>query len=134
MDKATLEEQFHYVINSYYGRELWRTGDDEEYEISMRPVIEDLVRIAKYHKKGKSIIIHYREINNNWIGANFFMAKKIEKLRTQKSWTLAQLSKKTELNEDYLRNVELGEPLLRLWELEQIAKAFKVKSSDILPF
>jgi ribosome-binding protein aMBF1 (putative translation factor) len=134
MKKATLEEQFHYVINSYFGRELWRTGDDEEYEESMKPFIEDLARIAKHHKKGKSIIMHYFETNNNYIGTNFFMGKKIEKLRTQKGWTLAQLSEMTELNADYLRNIELGEPLLRLWELEQIAKAFKVKSSDILPF
>jgi hypothetical protein len=134
MKKATLEEQFHYVINSYYGRELWRTGDDEEYEISMRPVIEDLVRIAKYHKKGKSITMHYSEINNNWIGTNFFMGKKIEKLRMQKGWTLEKLSEITELNADYLRNIELGEPLLGLWEFEQIVDAFKVKSSDILPF
>jgi ribosome-binding protein aMBF1 (putative translation factor) len=113
---------------------LWRTGDEEEYDVSMKPFIEDLVQIAKYYKKGKSITMHYFEVNNHYIGTHFLIGKKIEKLRTQKGWTLKQLAKRTEINADYLRNIELGEPLLGLWELEQIADAFKVKSSAIMPF
>jgi len=134
MNKATLQEQFHYVINYCYGRELWRTDEGGEYEESMKEFIEDLVQIAKYHKKGKSITMHYFEVQNNYIGTHFFMGKKIEKLRTQEGWTLAQLAEKTEINADYLRNIELGEPLLGIYELKQITDAFKVKSSDILPF
>lgn len=78
--------------------------------------------------------MHYFKVNNNYIGIYFLIGKKIEKLRTQKGWTLAQLAKRTEINADYLRTIELGEPLLGIGEIAQIADVLKVKSSEILPF
>ena len=134
MGKATLEEQFKYVINYHYGRELWRTGEEYEYERSIKPFIEDLVRIAQCHKKGESITMHYFETNNNYIGTYFLIGKKIEELQTQKGWTLLKFAERSEINADYLRSIKLGEPLLGIGELKQIVDAFKVKSSDILPF
>ena len=135
MKKATLKEQFTNIIVFHYERELWYSRPEAPYEESMEPFLNDLISVARRHKQGKSMKLYqYEDDRTDQMSIDVVIGRKIETLRTRKGWTLAQLAKKTRLNVDYLQSIEQGESILRIWALEEIAQAFKVKSSAILPF
>ena len=135
MKRATLKEQFTNIIGFHYERELWYSRPEAVYKESIEPFVNDLICVAQRHKQGKSIKLHqYEDDHIGEMSVDIVIGRKIETLRTQKGWSLAQLAKRTELNVDYLRGVEQGESILRMWAFEQIVSAFKVKSSTILPF
>jgi len=61
-------------------------------------------------------------------------AKKLRKLRQEKGLSQALLAEKAGINSNYYSKIERGELKPSLETYEKIAKALKVKSSDIFPF
>ena len=136
MKKATLKEQITSVIALHYDRGLWHSRPEKSYDECIQSFVGDLVRIASYHKRGKKFQPYlYDEIDLRVTTATGeAIGEKIRELRAEKGWTLEQFAKKTDINVDYLRCIERGEPILRMWALEVILDALKVKSSAVLPF
>jgi ribosome-binding protein aMBF1 (putative translation factor) len=137
ISNAKLKEQFTNIIECHSGRELWSTRPDMSYDECLEPLLDDFVKVAKRHKQGRDhrpydgysrTETYAPSINGEYIG------EKILALRVKKGWSLAQLAGKAGLDEDYIRNVERGEDILRIHELERILENLKVKSSAVLPF
>lgn len=62
------------------------------------------------------------------------LGKNIKKARTKAGLTQAQVAEKAGIHFNYYARVERGEVNPSVDIVENIAKALKVKSSDILPF
>ena len=136
MKNAKLKEQFTSIIALHYDRELWHSRPDQSYDEAIEPFVDDLIRVATCHKRDwKFRTYQYDEdtlfaptITGKQIG------EKIKELRFRKGWTLNRLAKKAGIDATYLEGIERGEPILRIWALESVLDALKVKSSRVLPF
>lgn len=135
MSKSTLKEQFINVIDFNYERELWHSRPEQAYMESIEPFLSDLIQVAECHKQNKTFELHKCE-NDTEDDTNIdaTIGKRIRKLRQQKGLTLTQLAKNSNLDIGYLKSVERGMSILRMWALGQIAYSLNVKSSEILPF
>jgi ribosome-binding protein aMBF1 (putative translation factor) len=136
MKNAKLKKQITNVIGFHYGRELWHSRPEQPYEESTKPLIDDLVRIATCHRSRKAFDLYRYDESDCMVSTipGEEIGGRIRKLRIKKGWSLAQFARKTDLNIEYLRNIERGESILRLWALEKITEALRVKSSAVLPF
>ncbi len=68
------------------------------------------------------------------MGTKEDIGKKIKAIREKKDLTQAEVAKKAGIHFNYFARVERGEVNARIPIIEKIAKAFDVKSSEILPF
>jgi DNA-binding transcriptional regulator YiaG len=136
MRNAKLKKQFTSVIALHYDRELWHSRPERSYEECIEPFVDELVQVATHHKSGKEYQPYlYDEVSlrvttemGETIGEN------IRELRAERGWSIDKFAEKTGINVNYLRCVERGEPILRMWALEVILEVLKVKSSAVLPF
>ena len=62
------------------------------------------------------------------------IGEKIKEARLQQGTTQAEVAEKAGLNTNYYARVERGDATATLEAIQKIARALKVKSSDILPF
>lgn len=62
------------------------------------------------------------------------IANNLKQIRFKKSLTQTEVADKAGLHPNSYAKIERGESMPSLETLEKIAKALKVKSSDILPF
>ena len=136
MKNAKLKEQFTNVIISHFGREMWRIYPERSYEGSIEPFIEDLIKIASYHKRDKVLPLRKYDEEESFAPTitDGRVGERIKELRAKRGWTITRLAKKIDVDADYLQNVERGEPLLQMWVLERTLKALKAESSAVLPF
>lgn len=135
MTTAELKKQYINVINSHYERELWAFRAEDKYEKGIEPFVDDLIRVAQCHKQGLDMKLckTYRPVVDPE-GLDYRIGKNIQGLRIQKGWTLNRLAKKIRMDSDYLLSIESGELLIRIWDLQQIAQAFKVQLTYLLTF
>ena len=63
-----------------------------------------------------------------------YIGEKLQKLRQDKGFTQAEVSKRAGTNTNYYAKLERGEAIPSLKMLEKVTKALDVKSSDVLPF
>jgi lambda repressor-like predicted transcriptional regulator len=137
MTNAKLKKQFTNIIENHFDRELWHSWPERTYEESIEPFLEDLIRIVRCFKRGQNFK-QYKYCADFAIGeptiSGSLIGRRIKELRLKKGWSLTQFAKKTKLNIEYLFNIERGEPILRIWALEQILGVLKVKSSAVLDF
>lgn len=68
------------------------------------------------------------------MGTQGQLGKNIKKIREKLGFTQAQVAEKAGVHTNYFARVERGEENPSYEVLEAIAKALKVKSSEILPF
>lgn len=68
------------------------------------------------------------------MGSQEELGKNIKKARKKAGLTQAQSAEKAGIHTNYFARVERGEENPSFDILEKIAKALKIKSSDILPF
>lgn len=68
------------------------------------------------------------------MGSQEALGKKIKKARHKARLTQAELAEKAGIHTNYYARLERGEVNPSMEIVENIAKALKVKSSDILPF
>lgn len=135
MSKSTLKEQFINVIDFNYEQELWHSRPEQAYMESIGPFLNDLIQVAECHKQNKTFELHkYKDSTEDNVNINTSIGKRIRKLRQQKGLTLTQLAESSNLDIDYLKSIERGMSILRIWALKQIARSLNVKSSEILPF
>ena len=136
MKRATLKQQITSVIALHFDRGLWHLRPERSYDECIESFVGDLVRIASYHKRGKAFQPYlYDEVDLRVTTATGeAIGEKIRELRADKGWSIEKFAKKTGLDVDYLRCIERGESILRIWALEVILDALKVKSSAVLPF
>lgn len=136
MKNNKLKEQITSIIALHYDRELWHSRPEKSYEASIEPFVNDLIKIATYHKRDwqfQSFIYDECELftpttTGEKIGDN------IRELRCKKGWSREEFAERAGLDVEYLRNVESGEPILRMWALESILDALQVSSASVLPF
>ncbi len=135
MKNAKLKEQITSIIALHFDRELWRRPQ-KPYEESIEPFVTDLIRIATYHKRGWKFQPFLYEEHDLRVTTETGedIGDRIRELRSEKGWTLSEFAKKTDLNVEYLRCIERGEPVLEMRAFEQIIEVLKVKSSAVLPF
>ena len=57
---------------------------------------------------------------------------RIKKLRTNKGWSQETLGEKSGLHRTYIGSIERYERNISLLNIERLAKAFKIKSKDLL--
>lgn len=62
------------------------------------------------------------------------IGEKIRKIRAQQGATQADVAQKADLSTNYYARIERGDATATIEALQKIARALKVKSSDILPF
>ena len=62
------------------------------------------------------------------------LGKNIKKARLKTDLTQAEVAEKAEIHVNYFARIERGEENPSIDIVEKIAKALKVKSSEILPF
>ena len=136
MKNAKLKEQFTSIIALHYDRELWHCRPEQSYEEAIEPFVNDLIRIATYHKRGwKFHSFKYDDALALLVPTTGeHIGDRIRELRLRKGWSLAQFANKTEIDAEYLQSVERGESILRVWALETILDVLKVKSAAVLPF
>ena len=60
------------------------------------------------------------------------MAKRIQKLRDERGWSQVQLAAKAGISREYLARLETGRQDPRVSVLLKIARALKVKVSDLV--
>ena len=60
------------------------------------------------------------------------MAKRIQKLRDERGWSQVQLAAKAGISREYLARLETGRQDPRVSVLLKIARALKVKLSDLV--
>ena len=60
------------------------------------------------------------------------MAKRIQKLRDERGWSQQQLAAKAGISREYLARLETGRQDPRVSVLLKIARALKVKLSDLV--
>lgn len=68
------------------------------------------------------------------MGSQAELGKNIKKARNKAGLTQAQVAEKAGIHTNYFARVERGEENPSFDILEKIAKALKIKSSEILPF
>lgn len=68
------------------------------------------------------------------MGSQIQLGKNIRKARRKIGLTQAEVAQKAGVNMNYYSRIERGEVNSSIEIVENIAKALKVKSSDILPF
>ncbi len=68
------------------------------------------------------------------MGSQVQLGKNIKKARDKTGLTQAQVADKAGIHVNYFARIERGEENPSVEILESIAKALKVKSSEILPF
>lgn len=68
------------------------------------------------------------------MGSQEELGKNIKKARNKAGLTQAQTAEKADIHTNYFARIERGEENPSYEILEKIAKALKIKSSDILPF
>lgn len=68
------------------------------------------------------------------MGSQDQLGKNIKKARTRAKLTQAEVAQKADVHVNYYARIERGEVNPSIEILESIAKALKVKSSEILPF
>jgi DNA-binding XRE family transcriptional regulator len=136
MTNAKLKEHFTNQIINHFGREMWRNYPERTYDDSVGPFIEQLIKIASYHKRDKALTLREYDEDESFAATTTDgrIGKKIREVRLKKGWTIARLAKAIDVDIDYLKNLERGEPLMQMWVLERIVVALKIKSSAILPF
>ena len=136
MINAKLKEQFTKIISWHYEKELWHSRPEEAYEESIEPFVDDLVRAADCYKNGRNFGFHQNDETetNATTVLGEKIGQKIKELRLKNGLSLAQLAEKAEISTEYLLSIEYGEPILRIWALEQILNVLQVRSSAILPF
>lgn len=135
MSSPTLKEQFINVIDFNYEQELWHSRPEQPYMKSIEPFLNDLIQIAECHKQNKSFKLHkwqYDAEENASIDAT--IGKNIKEIRLQRNMTIEQLAEKSNLDADYLKGVESGMSILRIWALKQITQSLNINSSQILSF
>jgi DNA-binding transcriptional regulator YiaG len=136
MKNAKLKEQITSIIALHYDRELWHSRPEQSYEGAIEPFVNDLIRIATYHKRGWKFRSYKYDEHDLLVltTTGEHIGDRIRELRLRKGWSLAQFARKTEIDAEYLQSVERGEPILRMWALKTILDILKVKSSAVLPF
>lgn len=133
MENAELKKHFINVINSHYEHELWAFRAEEPYEDGIEPLVNDLIQIAQHYKQGLSI-----EMNKIYgptvdpESLDYKIGRRIQDIRMQKGWSLDRLAKKIRMDKNYLLSIERGELLIRIWDLQQVAFAFKIQLIDLL--
>ena len=68
------------------------------------------------------------------MGSQKELGRKIKKARLRSDLTQAEVAEKAGIHTNYFARIERGEENPSIDIVESIAKALKVKSSDILPF
>lgn len=68
------------------------------------------------------------------MGSQIQLGKNIKKARLKTDLTQAEVAEKAEIHVNYFARIERGEENPSIDIVEKIAKALKVKSSEILPF
>lgn len=68
------------------------------------------------------------------MGSQKQLGLNIKKARKKAGLTQVEVAEKADIHVNYFARIERGEVNSSIEILEQIAKALKVKSSDILPF
>jgi transcriptional regulator with XRE-family HTH domain len=68
------------------------------------------------------------------MGSQIQLGKNIKKARQKARLTQADVAEKAEIHVNYFARIERGEENPSIDIVEKIAKALKVKSSEILPF
>lgn len=137
MQTASLKEQFINVITYNQGRELWYTRPTLTFEETIGELVDELIVVAEKYKAGENYELHHwdeEEALSDHGAIDSVVGRNIRRIQDDKKWSIAKLASESDLNEDYLRGVQLGESLLGLWSLMRIADALGVKSSDLLPF
>jgi DNA-binding Xre family transcriptional regulator len=135
MTTSELKKQYINVINFHYERELWAFRAEFPYKEGIEPFVDDLIQVAQHYKQGLGMKLYetYRpSIDSESL--DYRIGKNIEDLRIQKGWTLNRLAKRIRMDSGYLLSIERGELLIRIWDLQQIARAFKVQLIDLLTF
>ena len=135
MENADLKKHFINVINSHYERELWAFRAADSYEDGIEPFVDDLVKVAQCYKRGINMESHktyYPVVDSE--GLDYKIGRKIQDIRMQKGWSLNKLAKSITMDPNYLLSIERGELLIRIWDLEQIAYAFKINLIELLTF
>jgi lambda repressor-like predicted transcriptional regulator len=127
MQAASLKEQFINVITYNHGRELWYTRPTLTFEETIGELVDELIVVTKKYKAGENYELHHWD-EDSVVGRN------IRRIQDDKGWSIARLARESDLNEDYLRGVQLGESLLGMWALMRIADALGVQASDLLPY
>ena len=68
------------------------------------------------------------------MGSQIQLGKNIKKARQKEEMTQAEVAQKANIHVNYFARIERGEENPSIDIIEKIAKALKVKSSEILPF
>jgi transcriptional regulator with XRE-family HTH domain len=68
------------------------------------------------------------------MGSQIQLGKNIKKARQKADMTQAEVAGKADIHVNYFARIERGEENPSIDIIEKIAKALKVKSSEILPF
>lgn len=68
------------------------------------------------------------------MGSQIQLGKNIKRARQKAELTQAEVAERAEIHVNYFARIERGEENPSIDIIEKIAKALKVKSSEILPF
>lgn len=137
MQAASLKEQFINVITYNHGRELWYTRPTLTFEETIGELVDELIVVTKKYKAGENYELHHwdeEEALSDHSAVDSVVGRNIRRIQDDKGWSIARLARESDLNEDYLRGVQLGESLLGMWALMRIADALGVQASDLLPY
>jgi DNA-binding XRE family transcriptional regulator len=137
MKTAELKEQFTNIIDTYLGQQgLWDIFPTDPYEDCIDGFVKDLIKVARHHKLElkKELKKCSFEDCTEVSSTKYYLSKRIKELRNDRKWSVEKLAKKTNLDANYLRGVERGELTPTIYTIKDLTQAFKIKSSDLLPF
>lgn len=136
MNEAKLKKHIKWAILGHSGRELWSCRPNLDYNEGLEPLVDELVDIAAQFKKSQKYKDHSfdEEIAHSPTILEEIIGKKLKKLRLAKGLSELQVARRADLNINYYKNIERGEPLLRLSDLKRALEVLDVQSSFVLPF
>lgn len=134
---ANLRHQINELILQIHGRGLWPTRPDHNYEDAVETLINDIVEVAHAYKEDEEMPVHKvhdRSVLYEPTDESERIGKRIQKHRIQKGWSVTKMAIVTNLNSQYLRNVERGEPILSTATLKRVIESLDISSSDVLDY
>ena len=138
MHAATnLRHQINELILEAHGRGLWPTRPDHNYEDAVEGLIDNIIEAAEAYKADDEMPVHKihdRSLLYEPTDECERIGGRIQRHRMQKGWSVNKMAIVTNLNSQYLRNVERGEPILSAATLQSIIESLDISSSDILDY